>query len=85
MTQLTSTNRRLCGMQLGYPGAGKTGSWACLANAGYQLRIIDLDHNLDPLLEFIDEEKGLEVFMKGRGASIRSLVVHELNSIWAQK
>lgn len=63
MTQLTSTNRRFCGMQLGYPGAGKTGSWACLANAGYKLRIIDLDHNLDPLLEFVDEEnyKNVEV------------------------
>ena len=56
MPQLNPSNRRFCGIELGYPGSGKTGSWACLANAGYKLRIIDLDHNLDPLYEFVKPE-----------------------------
>lgn len=37
-------------MLVGYPGAGKTGSLASLANAGFKLRILDFDGNLDPLL-----------------------------------
>ena len=56
MTTLNPQGRRFCGIQMGYPGSAKTGSWACLANAGYKLRIIDLDHNLDPLYEYIKPE-----------------------------
>lgn len=37
-------------MLVGYPGAGKTGSLAPLANAGFKLRILDFDGNLEPLL-----------------------------------
>lgn len=46
-------------MLVGFPGTGKTGSIAALANAGYNVRIIDLDGNLDPLLEYCTPE-GLE-------------------------
>jgi len=35
---------------VGFPGSGKTGSLACLANAGFKLRILDFDGNLEPLL-----------------------------------
>lgn len=38
-------------MLVGYPGSGKTGSIACLANAGFKLRILDYDGNLEPLLQ----------------------------------
>lgn len=39
----------------GYPGSGKTGSLAALANAGYKLRVLDFDGNADPLLHFVDD------------------------------
>jgi len=42
---------------LGHPGSGKTGSLAALANAGFKLRIIDLDGNPEPLLQYVDEDK----------------------------
>lgn len=41
---------------VGYPGSGKTGSLAALANAGYKLRILDFDGNFDPLLAWIKPE-----------------------------
>lgn len=36
----------------GFPGAGKTGSLACLANAGFKLRILDFDGNPESLLKY---------------------------------
>lgn len=45
-------NRPFRGMLVGYPGAGKTGALVCLLNAGFKLRILDYDGNLDPLLAF---------------------------------
>ena len=52
---------RLC--ILGYPGAGKTGALACLANAGFKLRILDYDGNLEPLVQYTKPEclKNIEV------------------------
>ena len=41
---------------VGYPGAGKTGALASLANAGYKLRVIDFDGNYLPLLKFTKPE-----------------------------
>lgn len=41
---------------IGDSGAGKTGSLANLANAGYQLRIVDLEGNLNVLNSFLTEE-----------------------------
>lgn len=35
---------------VGYPGAGKTGALACLLNAGFKIRFLDFDGNLEPLL-----------------------------------
>lgn len=40
----------------GYPGAGKTGSLAALANMGYKIRYIDFDGNYSPLLKFTKPE-----------------------------
>lgn len=37
-------------MLVGYPGAGKTGALACLLNAGFKLKVLDFDGNLEPLL-----------------------------------
>ncbi len=37
---------------MGYPGAGKTGSLVPLLNAGYKLRFLDFDGNLEPLLHY---------------------------------
>ncbi len=50
---LASTPARI--MLIGYPGSAKTGSLACLANAGYKLRILDFDGNLEPLLLHLDK------------------------------
>lgn len=44
-------------MLVGYPGAGKTGSLACLLNAGYKIRFLDFDGNLEPLLLHADKDK----------------------------
>lgn len=44
---------------VGYPGAGKTGACACLASAGYQLRVLAFDKvgNMSPLLQYTDQDK----------------------------
>lgn len=47
------TIKMLC---VGYPGTGKTGSLAALANAGYNLRIADFDGNYDSLIAFCSPE-----------------------------
>ncbi len=39
-----------------YPGGGKTGSIASLANAGYKIRLLDFDGNTEPLLRFTKPE-----------------------------
>lgn len=41
---------------LGDPGSGKTGALASLVKAGYKLRILDFDANLDPLAQFVKRE-----------------------------
>lgn len=43
-------------MLVGYPGAGKTGSLASLANAGFKIRFLDYDGNLEPLLQYTKPE-----------------------------
>lgn len=42
------------GFHIGYPGSGKTGALASLANAGYKLRIISFEGNYEPLLNYVD-------------------------------
>jgi len=42
---------------MGDPGAGKTGSLASLAHAGYNLRIIDLDNKLEVLINQLRDPK----------------------------
>lgn len=43
-------------MIVGFPGAGKTGAIAALANDGYKIRVIDFDGNYLPLLKFTKPE-----------------------------
>lgn len=43
-------------LAVGYPKAGKTGMLAVLANAGFKLRILDFDGNLEPLLLHLKPE-----------------------------
>jgi hypothetical protein len=42
---------------MGYPGTGKTGALASLANAGFKLRIIDFDGNPESLLQYTDRSR----------------------------
>ncbi len=44
-------------LMLGWQGGGKTGALACLANAGFKIRILDFDGKLgNPLLRFVMPE-----------------------------
>ena len=43
------------GFHIGWPGSGKTGALASLANAGYKLRVLDFEGNFAPLVNFVDE------------------------------
>lgn len=42
------------GLIVGYPGAGKTGALAALANVGFKLRVLDFDGNYQSLTAFAD-------------------------------
>lgn len=44
-------------LAVGYPGSGKTGMLACLLNAGFKIRFLDFDGNLEPLLLYANPEK----------------------------
>lgn len=44
-------------MIVGWPGTAKTGSLACLANAGFKLRILDYDGNTEPLFTYVQPDK----------------------------
>lgn len=46
-------NRTVRLLIIGFPKSGKTGALACLADAGFKLRILDYDHNLEPLFAYI--------------------------------
>lgn len=46
-------------MVLGYPKSGKTGAIAPLIDAGFKLRIIDFDGNLDPMFQFVKDKSKL--------------------------
>lgn len=41
---------------LGEAGSGKTGALTSLVKAGYKLRVLDFDNNLDPLKTFVKRE-----------------------------
>lgn len=47
-----ATNPQVKMLVCGYPGAGKTGALASLANAGFKLRVIDFDGNPESLLQY---------------------------------
>lgn len=48
-------------LEVGYPGAGKTGSLACLVDAGLKLRILAFDKsaNMQPLFQFVKDKDKL--------------------------
>ena len=55
MTRLsaqTNSPRPVKLLYMGASGSGKTGSLVSLIEAGYDLRVIDLDKGIDPLVEF---------------------------------
>lgn len=56
---LTSTPGRV--LLLGYPGAGKTGSLACLVDEGLKLRILafDMAANFQPLYQYVKDKRQL--------------------------
>ena len=54
--QALSRNLALRILVVGYPGTAKTGSLASLLNAGFKLRVIDFDGNIDPLLQYANAE-----------------------------
>lgn len=42
---------------VGYPGSGKTGGLVSLLDAGFNLRILDFDGNLEPIAKFANPDK----------------------------
>lgn len=60
-----SENRRVSMLAVGYPGAGKTGMVAALLNAGYKVRMLDFEGNVDPIVEYTDPKflKNLDVVL----------------------
>jgi len=44
-------------LMMGTPKAGKSGSLASAANAGWKIRYLDFDGNADPLISFTDKDK----------------------------
>lgn len=44
------------GFITGYPGGGKTGCIASLLNAGYKVRMINMDGNIQSLVDYCDEK-----------------------------
>lgn len=43
------------GFHIGYPGSGKSGGLASLANAGYKLRVLDFEGNFQALVDALDD------------------------------
>lgn len=87
-------------MLIGYPGTAKTGALASLANAGFKLRIIDFDGNLDPLLRRVQAEQlsnidavyledklttGPSGFLEAKGIPDAFVRGHKLLDKWSYK
>ena len=64
-------------MLLGFPGSGKTGSLAPLANAGFKLRILDFDGNLDPMLRRLTPQGPIVSISLSLYRGISPLVFHD--------
>lgn len=65
-------NPRVRLLMMGYPKAGKTGALAALANSGkYKIRLLDFDHNPDPLYAFVDKEHYPNVSIKTLSDNLR--------------
>lgn len=46
---------------IGYPGSGKTGALASLANVGYKIRVLDFEGNFQSLASFADDRADIDV------------------------
>lgn len=49
------------GFHIGYPGSGKTGALAALANVGYKLRVLDFEGNYEPLIGFCNDNVDVDI------------------------
>lgn len=47
-------NKRVSMLAVGYAGAGKTGMIAALLNAGFKVRMLDFEGNIDPIVAFTE-------------------------------
>lgn len=54
---LLKGNTPFRGFIVGYPGGGKTGAIASLVNAGYKVRMIDMEGNYQSLVDYCDPSK----------------------------
>lgn len=62
-------------LYIGDSGAGKTGSLASLAGAGYNLRIIDCDNGLDPLANILQDPRS--PYPKGSAERVHFQTIRE--------
>jgi hypothetical protein len=44
------------GFHIGFPGSGKTGAIAALANQGYKIRVLSYEANFEPLVNYLDDK-----------------------------
>lgn len=49
------------GFHIGYPGSGKTGALASLANAGYKIRGLSYEANYEPLVNYADDRADIDI------------------------
>lgn len=70
-------NQVFRGLIAGYPGAGKTGCLASLANAGFKLRVIDFDGNPESLIQYTLPEfrKNIDVLSFEDKMSLQGAVI----------
>ena len=69
---------------VGYPGSGKTGSLVSLLNAGFKMRVLDFDGNLEPVFTFAQRDKlaNLDILqLKGADAVKMGSHVIEANGV----
>lgn len=56
-------NRPYRGFHIGFPGTGKTGALASLANAGYKIRGLSWEGNFEPLVAYADPRADIDIVM----------------------
>lgn len=62
MANLGALKRRpYRGFHIGWPGSGKTGALASLANVGYKIRGIDFEGNFQSLVNYADDRADIDI------------------------